>query len=218
MEFIFTVTVSKGSGGGPAWSQYRSDNASCSVSMSVQDTPLVSIGPKVCWILWGCHMNQVASFADLNISQYDRHEVQYEGLARIQGSENASNSSVSGFSSAGFVPVWCDMLRTFLLTGDTAKIQPFVETGALRVCGRVGGGSVQQSHRGGVCFRVGTGTLFKMAVTASLITRVLPQYRNQRFRLQLLSSWRIAMFTTVCMQALFLESSTPAQSARGCAC
>lgn len=48
MEYIFTVTASKGSSGGPAWSQYRSDNASCSVSISVQDTPLVSIGPKVC--------------------------------------------------------------------------------------------------------------------------------------------------------------------------
>lgn len=47
MEYIFTVTVSKGFDGGPVWSQYRSDNASCLVSTSVQDTPLVSITPKV---------------------------------------------------------------------------------------------------------------------------------------------------------------------------
>lgn len=47
MEYVFTVTVSKGSQGGPAWSQYRSDIASCSVSTFFQDTPLVSINPKV---------------------------------------------------------------------------------------------------------------------------------------------------------------------------
>ena len=47
VEYVFTVTVSKGSDGGAAWSHYRSDNASCFVSTSALDTPLVSIIPKV---------------------------------------------------------------------------------------------------------------------------------------------------------------------------
>eukprot|EP00903_Cladosiphon_okamuranus_P011441 g10779.t1 len=46
VEYIFTVTVSKGFDTGPVWSPYRSDNASCFVSTSWQDTPLVSISPK----------------------------------------------------------------------------------------------------------------------------------------------------------------------------
>lgn len=47
VEYVFTVAVSKGSDGGPAWSPFRSDNASCLISTSVLDTPLISINPKV---------------------------------------------------------------------------------------------------------------------------------------------------------------------------
>ncbi|CAM9773342.1 unnamed protein product [Scytosiphon promiscuus] len=45
-HYVFTVTVSKGADGGPAWSQHRSDNASCTVSTSAMDVPLVSVNPK----------------------------------------------------------------------------------------------------------------------------------------------------------------------------
>lgn len=47
VEYVFTVTVSKGADGGPAWSQLRSDNASCTVSTSAMDIPLASVNPKV---------------------------------------------------------------------------------------------------------------------------------------------------------------------------
>lgn len=51
VEYVFTVTVSKGVVGGPAWSQYRSDNASCVISTAVLDVPHVSILPKVIGVL-----------------------------------------------------------------------------------------------------------------------------------------------------------------------
>lgn len=47
VEYVFTVTVSKGAEGGTAWSQRRSDNASCTVSTMALGVPLVSVSPKV---------------------------------------------------------------------------------------------------------------------------------------------------------------------------
>ncbi|CAM9572666.1 unnamed protein product [Scytosiphon promiscuus] len=45
-QYAFTVTVSKGLDGGPAWSRRRSNNASCIVSTTALDVPLVSVNPK----------------------------------------------------------------------------------------------------------------------------------------------------------------------------
>lgn len=49
VEYVFTVTASKGDedGAAAAWSQRRSDNASCTVSTSAVAVPQVSINPKV---------------------------------------------------------------------------------------------------------------------------------------------------------------------------
>ena len=48
VEYVFTVTASKGDEGGvTAWSRLRSDNASCIVSTSALAVPQVSINPKV---------------------------------------------------------------------------------------------------------------------------------------------------------------------------
>lgn len=47
VDYLFTVTVSKGVIGGLAWAAFRSDNASCIVSTSAEDVPHASITPKV---------------------------------------------------------------------------------------------------------------------------------------------------------------------------
>ena len=43
------------------------------------------------------------------------------------------------------------------VSGDTPKVQPFFETGPVRLCGRVLRRSLQQQHPGGIRFRVGSG-------------------------------------------------------------
>ncbi|CAN0003126.1 unnamed protein product [Pylaiella littoralis] len=47
VDYTFVVTASKGFEGGQAWSQYRSDNASCVVSTTAENSPHVSVTPKV---------------------------------------------------------------------------------------------------------------------------------------------------------------------------
>ena len=49
VNYVFTVTASKGvdDAGAAAWSQLRSDNASCTVSTTAVALPHVSINPKV---------------------------------------------------------------------------------------------------------------------------------------------------------------------------
>ena len=48
VDYVFTVTASKGSNdGAEAWAHLRSDNASCVVSTSALALPQVSINPKV---------------------------------------------------------------------------------------------------------------------------------------------------------------------------
>ena len=49
VEYVFTVNAFKGvdDAGAAAWSQLRSDNASCTVSTTAAALPHVSIDPKV---------------------------------------------------------------------------------------------------------------------------------------------------------------------------
>lgn len=47
VDYVFTVTASKGTDDGEAWARLRSDNASCVVSTSASALPQVSINPKV---------------------------------------------------------------------------------------------------------------------------------------------------------------------------
>lgn len=147
---MFTVTVSKGFDGGPVWSPYRSDNASCFVSTSLQDTPLVSISPKVCRDD-GCAIGNNRFVFCTTIMFYTKSSTRdiHTYHESCLGSKNASLGS------------WvCLSVRSRLLpyhfplffAGNTPKIQPLFKTGSLRVCCDVNAGPMQQSHGSGVWF------------------------------------------------------------------
>ena len=136
-EYVFTVTVSKGSDGGAAWSQYRSDNASCFVSTSAIDTPLVSIIPKVSFpCLWSG--TEAAS-----------------GLARIRCIQAVGRQQVRKCQLMHACVAHPSNLCTLCLTVNLAtfvaatisKVQPFFAAGSIRMCRGISGGPMHQSHR-----------------------------------------------------------------------
>ncbi|CAM9207243.1 unnamed protein product, partial [Ectocarpus fasciculatus] len=102
VEYVFSVTVSKGSNGGPAWSQRRSGNTSCTVSTSSLEVPAVAINPK-----------------EVRRKYNPSSRLVLYGCAAASTEDRCSNSSTAGFDftwdqvdSDREEAIWSDVFST----------------------------------------------------------------------------------------------------------